>query len=145
MVLTKTMPTTSLPTGEAIPVLGQGTWRLSERKHPRKQEIQALQVILGLGMTLIDTAEMYANGGAEELVGEATAGRPSYATRHGTAAACDRSLKTARNQSAGSVSPSLAGVHPSRRDSRRVRRFAAGRKNPVLGREQLRCLRHGET
>jgi aryl-alcohol dehydrogenase-like predicted oxidoreductase len=68
--------TTKLPSGEAVPVLGQGTWHLAEDRHRREQEIQALRVGLDLGMTLIDTAEMYADGGAEELVGEAIEGRP---------------------------------------------------------------------
>ena len=70
-----TIRTTTLPNGEAISVLGQGTWGMAERKHPREQEIPALRVGLDLGMTLIDTAEMYANGSAEKLVGEAIAGR----------------------------------------------------------------------
>jgi diketogulonate reductase-like aldo/keto reductase len=93
-----------LPSGETIPVLGQGTWGLAEGAHPRAGEIAALRLGLDLGMTLIDTAEMYADGGAEELVGEAIAGRreevflvskvlPHNATRRGTVAACERSLR----------------------------------------------------
>jgi diketogulonate reductase-like aldo/keto reductase len=77
---------------------------MAEGKHPREDEVQALRLGLDLGMTLIDTAEMYADGGAEELVGEAIAGRrdevflvtkvlPMNATRHGTVAACTRSLR----------------------------------------------------
>ncbi len=95
---------TKLPSGEAVPVLGQGTWGMAEGKHPRTDEIQALCLGLDLGMTLIDTAEMYAGGGAEQLVGEAIAGRrgevflvskvlPAHASREGTIAACQRSLK----------------------------------------------------
>ena len=104
MLEVTTVRTTTLPSGEAIPVLGQGTWGMAERKHPREQEIQALRVGLDLGMTLIDTAEMYASGGAEKLVGEAIAGRreqvflvskvlPHNASRGGTANACERSLR----------------------------------------------------
>ncbi len=104
MLEVTTVRTTTLPNGEAIPVLGQGTWGMAERKHPREQEIQALRVGLDLGMTLIDTAEMYANGGAEKLVGEAIAGRreqvflvskvlPHNASRTGTVNACERSLR----------------------------------------------------
>jgi diketogulonate reductase-like aldo/keto reductase len=87
--------TAKLPSGEEVPVLGQGTWHLAEGRHRREEEIQALRLGLDLGMTLIDTAEMYAEGGAEELVGEAIAGRrdevflvskvlQNHATRSGT-------------------------------------------------------------
>lgn len=99
--------TTRLPSGEAVPVLGQGTWYLGENPERQQQELEALRVGLDLGMTLIDTAEMYAQGGAEELVGEAIAGRraevflvskvlPQNATRKGTIAACERSLQRLR-------------------------------------------------
>jgi diketogulonate reductase-like aldo/keto reductase len=95
--------TTELPSGDAVPVLGQGTWHLAEDPARRSEEIAALRNGLDLGMTLIDTAEMYADGGAETLVGEAIAGRrdevflvskvlPQHATREGTLAACARSL-----------------------------------------------------
>jgi len=97
------VPTTLLPSGAAVPVLGQGTWHMAEERRLRDKEIGALRLGLDLGMTLIDTAEMYADGAAEELVGEAIAGRreevflvskvlPSHATRSGTIAACERSL-----------------------------------------------------
>lgn len=104
MLAVTAVRTTTLPGDEAIPVLGQGTWGMAERKHPRQQEIEALRIGLDLGMTLIDTAEMYANGGAEKLVGEAIVGRrdqvflvskvlPHNASRSGTANACERSLR----------------------------------------------------
>lgn len=96
--------TTALPQGELVPALGQGTWGMAEGKRPRSEEILALRTGLDLGLTLIDTAEMYAEGGAEELVGEAIDGRrdevflvtkvlPENAGRNGTVAACERSLK----------------------------------------------------
>jgi diketogulonate reductase-like aldo/keto reductase len=96
--------TTKLPEGEAVPVLGQGTWYMGEGRQPRGEEIAALSLGIDLGMFLIDTAEMYGNGAAEQLVGEAIAGRreevflvtkvlPSHATALGTVAACDRSLE----------------------------------------------------
>ena len=96
--------TTELPSGETIPMLGQGTWRLAESTRRRADELAALRLGLDLGMTLIDTAEMYAEGAAEKLVAEAIAGRrdevflvskvwPSNATRRGTIAACERSLR----------------------------------------------------
>jgi len=99
-----TIRTTNLPSGEAVPILGQGTWHTAEANHLREQEIEALRVGLDLGMTLIDTAEMYADGASEELVGEAILGRrdevflvskvlPNHASRAGTIAACERSLR----------------------------------------------------
>ena len=92
-----------LPSGREAPVLGQGTWHMGERKSERASEIAALQLGLDLGMTLIDTAEMYGNGGAEEVVGAAIKGRraltfivskvsPHNASARGTIAACERSL-----------------------------------------------------
>jgi diketogulonate reductase-like aldo/keto reductase len=99
-----TVPTITLPSGDTMPVLGQGTWRLAEGLHPRDEEIASLQLGIELGLTLIDTAELYGGGAAEELVGEAIAGRrdevflvskvlPHNATRRGTVAACERSLR----------------------------------------------------
>ncbi len=87
-----------------MPVLGQGTWRMGEDPDKRRTEISALRTGLELGMTLIDTAEMYADGGAERVVGEAIAGRrddvflvtkfyPRNATRERMRAACERSLR----------------------------------------------------
>ena len=94
----------ALPDGERIPTLGLGTWMMGDRASRGKEIEDALRLGLDLGMTLIDTAEMYADGGAEELVGKAIAGRrdtvflvskvlPSNASRKGTLAACERSLK----------------------------------------------------
>jgi diketogulonate reductase-like aldo/keto reductase len=99
----KAMPTTSLPSGTALPVLGQGTWYMGESRQARSAEVEALRLGIDLGMTLIDTAEMYASGRAEEVVGEAVRGRrdnvflvskvlPSNASRHGTIRACEQSL-----------------------------------------------------
>jgi diketogulonate reductase-like aldo/keto reductase len=98
------LPTVKLPSGESVPQLGQGTWHMGESARVRKDEIAALKLGLDLGLTLIDTAEMYGNGGAEEIVAESVAGRreecfivskvlPENATRAGTIAACGRSLK----------------------------------------------------
>ncbi len=93
-----------LPTGETVPALGQGTWYMGHNPGKRAQEVRALQLGLDLGMTLIDTAEMYADGGAEEVVGEALKGRrdgafivskvlPSHGSRTATIAACEASLR----------------------------------------------------
>ena len=94
----------TLRNGARVPALGLGTWGMGERRGNRSAEVKALQLGLDLGMTLIDTAEMYGDGGAEEVVGEAIAGRrdgvyvvskvyPHNASRSGAIAACERSLK----------------------------------------------------
>jgi diketogulonate reductase-like aldo/keto reductase len=101
------MRTTALPSGEAVPVLGQGTWKMGEDFSRHADEVNALKLGLDIGMTLIDTAEMYASGGAEEVVADAIAGRrdevflvskvlPSNASRAGVPAACERSLRHLR-------------------------------------------------
>lgn len=98
------IPTIPLPCGRQVPVLGQGTWMMGERTASRAAEIAALRLGIELGMTLIDTAEMYADGGAEGVVGEAIAGRrddlflvskvlPSNASRASTLRACEGSLR----------------------------------------------------
>ena len=69
------IPTTPLPSGESVPVLGQGTWNLGDDPAKRKSEIEALRLGLDLGMTLIDTAEMYGSGASEDFVAEAIHGR----------------------------------------------------------------------
>jgi len=99
-----TIPNTKLPSGEAMPLFGLGTWRMGEIARTRQDEVAALKLGIELGVTLIDTAEMYGNGGAEEIVAEAVAGRrdemfivskvlPSNSNRSRTIAACERSLK----------------------------------------------------
>jgi diketogulonate reductase-like aldo/keto reductase len=94
-------------TGVAVPVIGQGTWRMGEDRGAYRQELAALRLGLDLGLTHIDTAEMYGSGGAERLVGEAIEGRreqvflatkvlPSSASYHGTLQACEASLRRLR-------------------------------------------------
>jgi diketogulonate reductase-like aldo/keto reductase len=101
------MRSCKLPSGRAMPVLGLGTWRMGESARRRADELDALKYGLDLGYPMIDTAEMYGEGGAEEIVGDAIAGRPKppyivskvyphNATRSGTVAACERSLKRMR-------------------------------------------------
>ena len=98
------MRTVSLPGGEIVPALGQGTWNMGERRGAMQAEADALRAGIDLGMTLIDTAEMYADGGAERIVGEAIKGRrndaflvskvlPTNASLNGTIKACEASLK----------------------------------------------------
>lgn len=94
----------TLPSGEKVPALGLGTWHMGERKRDAAAEAKALLAGLDAGLTLIDTAEMYGEGGAEEVVREAVAGRrdevfivskvyPHNASAKGAVAACERSLK----------------------------------------------------
>ncbi|MDB6144891.1 MAG: oxidoreductase, aldo/keto reductase family protein [Pseudomonas sp.] len=90
--------------GKSTPVIGQGTWHMGEKSAQYQQEVAALRLGIELGMTLIDTAEMYGDGGAEEVVREAIAGQrdkvllvskvyPHNASRKGIPAACERSLR----------------------------------------------------
>ena len=98
------LPTLSLPSGQPIPKLGMGTWRMGETAKQRQSETDALRHGLDLGLRLIDTAEMYGEGGAEEVVAPVLADRraevflvskvyPHNASRPGTIAACERSLR----------------------------------------------------
>ena len=98
------MKTVTLPSGERVPALGQGTWNIGDSRSTRAAEIATLRRGIDLGLTLIDTAEMYGNGRSEQLIAEAIAGRrddvfivskvlPNHASRSGTVAACERSLK----------------------------------------------------
>lgn len=105
--MTTAVRTIPLPSGEPIPVLGQGTWGWAECPERRRDEIDALRSGIELGMTLVDTAEMYGSGAAEELLGEALGGRrdevfivdkvlPGNASKRGTIEACERSLRRLR-------------------------------------------------
>ena len=101
------MPTVSLRDGTAVPAVGQGTWRMGEGARPRSEEAAALRLGIDLGLTVIDTAEMYGEGGAEEVVADAIEGRrdavfvvskvyPHNAGRRRMQAACEASLKRLR-------------------------------------------------
>ncbi|MEE6259799.1 aldo/keto reductase [Plantactinospora sonchi] len=98
------VPTVTLPSGEAVPALGQGTWGMAEDPARRDDEIAALRTGVDAGLTVIDTAEVYADGRAEELVGTALGDRreeiflvskvsSEHATAIGTLDACQRSLE----------------------------------------------------
>ena len=97
----------SLPDGEGVAALGQGTWRMGERSAVRAQEIATIREGVGLGMTLVDTAEMYGYGGAESLLGEALNGLrdevflvskayPQNASRSRLSRSCEASLRRLR-------------------------------------------------
>jgi diketogulonate reductase-like aldo/keto reductase len=98
------MKTVALPSGERVPACGLGTWNMGDDPAARNEELATLRLGLDLGARLIDTAEMYGDGRAEKLVGEAIRGRredaflvskvlPSNASRRGTMTACERSLR----------------------------------------------------
>jgi diketogulonate reductase-like aldo/keto reductase len=101
------MKTVTLPDGERVPALGQGTWRMGENKRMHKDEVTALRLGIELGMTPIDSAEMYGEGGAEKIVGDAIENQrdrvfvvtkvyPHNASRTELPRACERSLKRLR-------------------------------------------------
>ena len=101
------LPMVTLPGGERVPALGQGTWHMGETRRIMEQEAAAVRLGIELGMTLIDTAEMYGNGGAEEMIARAAEGLrddlfivskvyPHNASRTGVIAACERSLARLR-------------------------------------------------
>ena len=112
-----------LPSGVSVPALGQGTWKMGEDRKRKEDEVAALRLGLDLGMTLIDTAEMYGEGGAEEVVAEAIEGRreevylvskvyPHHADRLGTVAACERSLKRLRTDRLDLYLLHWRGIYP---------------------------------
>jgi diketogulonate reductase-like aldo/keto reductase len=117
------MRTVTLKTGEKIAQLGIGTWHMGERRSDRAAEAKAIKAALDLGITLIDTAEMYGEGGAEEVIAEATAGErdglfivskvyPHNASRSGAIAACERSLKRLKTDRIDLYLLHWRGSHP---------------------------------
>jgi len=117
------MRTVALPGGERVPAVGQGTWYMGERGHNAAKEADALRLGADLGMTLIDTAEMYASGGAEEIVARASAGirdrlfivskvLPQNASRTGVPTACERSLKRLKTDRIDLYLLHWRGSHP---------------------------------
>ena len=98
------MRNVKLPSGNSMPAFGLGTWRMGEHTDLYQREIDVLRAAIDLGVSLIDTAEMYGEGGAEEMIGEAIQGRrdelflvsklyPHNASRNGVIEACERSLR----------------------------------------------------
>ncbi|WP_257461591.1 aldo/keto reductase [Archangium lipolyticum] len=109
------------PTGVSVPVLGQGTWQMEG--DDREGAIRSLQVGLDLGLTHVDTAELYGYGEVEELVAEAIAGRrdevflvskvmPNNATYEGTLKACERSLRKLKTDRLDCYLLHWPGAHP---------------------------------
>jgi len=137
--MTADLPMVTLPGGERVPALGQGTWHMGENRRRIAEEAAAVRLGIELGMTLMDTAEMYGNGGAEEMVAQAAEGLrdelfivskvyPHNASRAGVVAACERSLARLRTDRIdlyllhwrGSIplAETLAGFEQLRRDSK---------------------------
>jgi diketogulonate reductase-like aldo/keto reductase len=117
------MKTVTFANGATVAALGQGTWQMAEDRRKRADEIAALKAGIDLGMTLIDTAEMYADGESETLVGEAIAGQrgkvflvskvlPHNASRTGVQSACERSLKRLGTDSIELYLLHWIGSHP---------------------------------
>jgi diketogulonate reductase-like aldo/keto reductase len=98
-------PSVTLPSGATMPAFGLGTWRMGNERSRRKQETDAIAHAIDIGYPMIDTAEMYGEGVAEEAIADALVGRkrdaiylvskvyPHNASKLGTVAACERSLK----------------------------------------------------
>jgi len=117
------IPQVILPNGDPMPAYGQGTWHMGESRGRRADEVAALKLGIDLGITLIDTAEMYGNGVAEEIVAEAAENRrdklfivskvlPYNASRKGTVDACERSLKRLKTDRIDLYLLHWTGSHP---------------------------------
>ena len=137
-------------TKREVAMIGQGTWNIEQADSGRA--IGALRRGLDLGMTHIDTAEMYGSGAAEELVGAAIAGRrdevflvskvlPNNASRNGTIAACERSLKRLRTDRLDCYLLHWRGSHPLADTVAAFEHLQRRRQDPVVGRQQFRCGR----
>jgi diketogulonate reductase-like aldo/keto reductase len=124
------MRTISLPDGDTVAALGLGTWRLGESARSRAAEVEAVRLALDIGYRVIDTAEMYGEGGAEQVVGDAVAAAlrtgslrrealfvvskvyPQNASRRGVEAACERSLKRLQLEQIDLYLLHWRGAHP---------------------------------
>ena len=148
--------------GRQVPAIGQGTWNMGDAAAKKAAEIAALRRGLDLGMTVLDTAEMYGNGRSETLVGEAIAGRrdgvflvskvlPSNASRKGTLAACEQSLKRLKTDHLDLYLLHWPGSHPLRdtvaafeelRSAGKIKAWGVSNFD-VRDMEQLFALEHG--
>lgn len=139
------MKTVTLPDGEKVPALGQGTWMMGERRDQRAAETAALRAGVELGMTLIDTAEMYGDGAAETLIAEALGGGSRLAIRGqqglsteriAQAARCGlrRQPEAAQDRPTRPLPSPLARIGTARRDRRGNGSAEEGRQDTALGR-----------
>ena len=149
-----TIPQVTLADGTRLPALGLGTWKMGERARNAAREVAALKHGLDLGMTVVDTAEMYGEGGAEEIVAQAMAGRraaafvvskvyPQNAGATSMKDACERSLRRLRVDCIDLYLLHWRGRIPARGKRGRVRTPACGRQDPALGRVEFRHVGHG--
>jgi diketogulonate reductase-like aldo/keto reductase len=131
-------------TGVKVLVIAQGTWHIEGSKEKERRAIESLRAGIDLGMTHIDTAEMYGNGRAEELAGEAIAGRrdeiflvskvlPSNASYKGTLAACERSLRRLRTEWLDLYQLHWPGRYPLSEPMRALEDLVAAGKTRFLG------------
>jgi len=131
-------------TGEQVPVIGQGTWNIEGSRDAERRAIEALRLGLDLGMTHIDTAEMYGSGRVEEIVGEAIAGRrdevflvskvlPGNATYKGTLAACERSLSRLQTDRLDLYLLHWPGSHPIAETMRAMEELVRAGKTRFTG------------
>ena len=148
------IPTVILPDGTKVPALGLGTWHMGETASRAAAEEAVLREGIERGLSLIDTAEMYADGGAEKLVGNAIKGQrervflvskimPQNASAAGVARHCEASLKRLGTDYLDLLSAALARLLSAGADHRRVRATAGGGKNSPLGRVEFRHRRYG--
>ncbi|MEM5382184.1 aldo/keto reductase [Paraburkholderia phymatum] len=161
--MTNDIASVTLPDGERIPKLGQGTWEMGEHPSRRKAEIEALRGGIELGMTLIDTAEMYGEGATESLLGDALHGLrdevflvskvyPHNASKRGVQHACEQSLKRLKTDRIdlyllhwrGSVplEETVAGFEALRRDGK-IRHWGVSNFD-VDDMEELVAVPHGD-
>jgi diketogulonate reductase-like aldo/keto reductase len=131
-------------TGIRVPVIGQGTWMIEGDREAESRAVASLRLGLELGLTHIDTAEMYGDGRAEELVGEAIAGRrdrmflvskvlPSHASYEGTLRACERSLKRLKTDRLDLYLLHWPGSHPIRDTMRALEKLVADGLTRFIG------------
>ena len=150
------MKIVTLPDGETVPALGQGTWMMGERRDRRAAETAALRAGVELGMTLIDTAEMYGDGAAETLIAEALGGvrdelflvskaYPQNASHKRLAAACDASLQRLGTDRLDLYLLHWRGSVPLGETVEAMEALKAGRQDTPLGRQQPRYRGHGGT
>ena len=142
------MKTVQLSDGEIVPALGQGTWRMGENKKSHADEVAALRLGIDLGMTLIDTAEMYGEGRAEKVVADAIDGQrdrvfvvtkvyPHNASRTELPKACERSLTRLRIEVIDLYFIALAWRCAADRNRRSFRETSIYQKDSTLGRFKL--------
>ena len=153
--MTDTLPRVTLPDGESVPAFGLGTWHMGEDRRRAADEAAALKLGIELGMTLIDTAEMYGNGGAEEIVarghrrphatGSSSSARccPTTPRAKATIEACERSLKRLKTDRIDLYLLHWRGSVPLAETLAGVRHAAARRQDPASRGQQFRHGRHG--